>query len=580
MHRERDELSCDFLVIGSGGAGLMAALHAYDHDPRLRIIVVAKGLIGKSGCTRLVQGGFNAALDESDSVDLHFRDTLRGGQFINNQDLAWALASDAPAVIRKLETKIGCFFDRRPDGRIHQKAFAGQSFDRTVHRGDLTGIEIVNRLHDQLFARNITVIDEMRAVELIRDRTGERIAGALLLNQRSGVFTLARARVVLLCTGGGPRMYKFSAPSLEKVGDGYAMAYRTGADLVDMEMMQFHPTGILAGASRLSGMVLEEGLRGAGAWLLNVHGERFMERYDDVRMERSTRDIVARASYLEVMAGRGTENGGVYIEAAHLGAEFVAKTFPGMVRRCAEVGYDLTRGSVEVTPTAHFHMGGVRIDADCQTAIPGLLVAGEDAGGVHGANRLGGNGVADSCVFGARAGVTAAALCADFAVLEPDAAAADDAQAASVAPLQRERGANAFHIRDRVQTAMWEGCGLVRSGAGLRTVLATLDALEEEARETSVPAGRRWNLSWQQALDVRNLITSAQLTARAALHRTESRGSHARSDFPDKDDTQWLVNVHQSTSDPRTLWQEPVALSRVFPERAVTLATATTTAIR
>ncbi|MGH7661526.1 MAG: FAD-binding protein, partial [Vulcanimicrobiaceae bacterium] len=381
----------------------MAALHAYDVDPKLDIVVVAKGLVGKSGCTRLVQGGFNAALDPNDSVEKHFLDTVKGGAFLNNQDLAWALVADAPAIIRKLETKVGVFFDRRPDGTIHQKAFAGQSFDRTVHRGDLTGIEIVSRLHDQLFARQIALVDETRAVDLIPTQNGDGIAGALLLHQRNGAFTLVRARVILLATGGGPRMYKFSAPSIEKVGDGYAMAYRAGCDLVDMEMMQFHPTGILAGASRLSGMVLEEGLRGAGAYLLNAQGERFMKRYDPERMERSTRDVVSRSSYIEIMEGRGSPGGGVYIDASHLGADFIAKTFPGMVRRCAEVGYDLTRGPVEVTPTAHFHMGGVAIDDRCNTAIPGLLVAGEDAGGVHGANRLGGNGVAESCVFGARA---------------------------------------------------------------------------------------------------------------------------------------------------------------------------------
>jgi len=403
-----DELTCDFLIIGSGGAGLMAALHAYDLNPKLKIVVVAKGLVGKSGCTRLVQGGFNAALDPKDSVEKHFFDTIKGGGFLNNQDLAWALVSDAPEIIRKLETKVGVFFDRRPDGTIHQKAFAGQSFDRTVHRGDLTGIEIVSRLHDQLFARNIMLLDETRALELIPAQNGDGIAGALLLHQRTGAFTLARARTTLLATGGGPRMYKFSAPSIEKVGDGYAMAYRAGCDLVDMEMMQFHPTGILAGASRLSGMVLEEGLRGAGAYLLNANGERFMQRYDPERMERATRDVVSRSAYLEIMEGRGTPAGGVLIDASHLGADFVAKTFPGMVRRCAEVGYDLTRGPVEVTPTAHFHMGGVAIDDRCCTSKPGLLVAGEDAGGVHGANRLGGNGVAESCVFGARAGVTAA----------------------------------------------------------------------------------------------------------------------------------------------------------------------------
>ncbi|HKV71833.1 MAG TPA: FAD-binding protein [Gemmatimonadales bacterium] len=563
MTRDRSEFACDVLILGSGGAGLMAALHAYDTDPRLDIVVAAKGLIGKSGCTRLVQGGFNAALDPGDSPELHFRDTLAGGQFLNNQDLAWTLVSEAPDVIRKLETKVGCFFDRGEDGRIHQKAFAGQSFDRTVHRGDLTGIEIVSRLHDQLLARNIRVLDETRALELIHDRPGTRIAGALLLRQRDGAFVLGRARVTILATGGGPRMYTYSAPSLEKTGDGYAMAYRAGCDLIDMEMMQFHPTGLLAGASRLSGMVLEEGLRGAGAHMVNAQGERFMARYDPVRMERATRDLVARASYLEIMAGRGTAAGGVLLDASHLGAEFIARTFPGMLQRCAEVGYDLTTGAVEVTPTAHFHMGGVSIDVDCRTALAGLLVAGEDAGGVHGANRLGGNGVAESCVFGSRAGRAAAQVCAESTLSEPDEGEVEGALDAARAPLERGCGEDAFQIRDRLLHVMWEHAGLVRNEQGLTRALAAIGELEERAARAAVPNARRWNLAWQQALDVRNLLTAARLTATAALCRRESRGAHARSDFPERDDVHWLVNIHQAVG--RAPWTEPVRLTRLRP---------------
>src|SRR5579875_518635 len=564
-----ETLTCDVLILGSGGAGLMAALHAYDADPRLHIVLVAKGLVGKSGCTRLVQGGFNAVLHPADSVELHFRDTIRGGQFLNNQELAWELVTGAPRVIHELETKVGCFFDRGPDGCIHQKPFAGQSFDRTVHRGDLTGIEIVSRLHDQLFARGITFLDETRAVALVPAPAGDRIAGALLLDQRSGRFTLARAKVVVLATGGGPRMYKYSAPALEKTGDGYALAYRAGAVLIDMEMMQFHPTGLLAGASRLSGMVLEEGLRGAGGRLYNAQGERFMARYDPERLERSTRDVVARASYLEIMAGRGTPAGGVLLDVSHLGAEFVRRSFPGMVRRCAEVGYDLTRGPVEVTPTAHFHMGGVKIDRDCRCNLPGLLVAGEDAGGIHGANRLGGNGVADSTVFGARAGETAAALCAERPLAPIDLAAARAAQEAALRPLGRE-GENPFALRDALQTVMWERVGLVRDAAGLRAALEALGELAERAERTGVRGGPRWNLAWQQALDVQNLVLVARLTAAAALYREESRGSHYRSDFPARDDARWLVNVHQQRqASAERIWDEPVALTRLRPESEV-----------
>jgi succinate dehydrogenase flavoprotein subunit len=558
-----ETLRCDILILGSGGAGLMAALHAYDAAPSLHIVVASKGLIGKSGCTRLVQGGFNAALDPGDSPELHFRDTILGGQFLNDQELAWALVSEAPEIVRRLETKIGVFFDRREDGRIHQKAFAGQSFDRTVHRGDLTGIEIVSRLHDQLFARDIALLDETRAVDLIHDRPGGGIAGALLLRHATGEFILAQARVVVLATGGGPRMYTFSAPSLEKTGDGYAMAYRAGCDLIDMEMMQFHPTGLLAGASRLSGMVLEEGLRGAGAHLLNAQGERFMARYDPERMERATRDVVARASYLEIMAGRGTPAGGVLLDASHLGAEFVLRTFPGMARRCAEVGYDLARRPVEVTPTAHFHMGGVRIDPGCRTAMSGLLVAGEDSGGVHGANRLGGNGVAESCVFGTRAGLTAADLCAAGADAPLDEREAEEARRTATAPLGRGSGESAFAIRDALQRTMWLDAGLVRDEPGLRRALDAIGGLEDRLARAGAPAGVRANLAWQQVLDVRNLLTAARLTVAAALYRRESRGSHARRDFPERDDARWLVNIHQAAG--REPWTEPVRLPRLRP---------------
>ncbi|MDE2572783.1 MAG: FAD-binding protein, partial [bacterium] len=386
---------------------------------------------------------------------------------------------------------------------------------------------------------------------------------------RSGEFSQAQARVVLLATGGGPRMYTYSAPSLEKAGDGYAMAFRAGCDLIDMEMMQFHPTGILAGASRLSGMVLEEGLRGAGAYLRNASGERFMARYDPQRMERSTRDVVSRASYLEIMEGRGTEGGGVLLDASHLGAEFVAATFPGMVRRCAEVGYDLTRAPVEVTPTAHFHMGGVRIDEECRTAMPGLLVAGEDAGGVHGANRLGGNGVADSCVFGARAGLTAARLCGELAASLPDGGEAQEARRRALEPLQRAGGENPFAIRAAIQETMWQDVGLVRTEEGLRRALGRLDELRAGAERAGAPAERRWNLSWQQALDVRNLALVAELTARSALERRESRGSHARADYPARDDAHWLVNVHQRRDgESARVWHEPVRLTRLQPAAA------------
>ncbi|MEE8443560.1 MAG: FAD-binding protein [Dehalococcoidia bacterium] len=556
----------DVLILGGGGAGLFCALHAWDKDPSLRIAIASKGLVGQSGCTRMVQGGYNAVLDPNDSLDLHFLDTVKGGGFINNQELAWTLVSDAPKRIHDLE-RWGCFFDRRADGRIYQKPFAGQSFDRTVHRGDLTGIEIMSRLKDQLFRTDITLLDEYRGVELLTD-SGGGVVGALVLQTQTGEFLIVEAGAVVMATGGGATMYRISAPSLEKAGDGMAMAYRAGAAMQDMEMMQFHPTGLLAGESVLTGSVLEEGLRGAGGYLLNGLGERYMERYDPERMERSTRDLVSRAGYMEIMAGRGSANGGVFIDVSHLGAEFVELNFPGMCERVKEVGFDLAHGPVEVSPTAHFHMGGVRTDVDCFTGIPGLLVAGEDAGGVHGSNRLGGNGVAESTVYGARAGDAVVEYARRSHGGQPSQAQADEAMARATAPLGRQNGESIFSIRKEIEGVMWENVGLVRDGQGLQEALGKLQALEERAQQAAVPGFPEYNISWQEYLNVRNILTVASLIARSALERTESRGSHYRSDFPESRD-EWLKNIYMRGSDDGLLiWDEPVQFTRIHPNDA------------
>ncbi|HEX7248990.1 MAG TPA: FAD-binding protein, partial [Burkholderiales bacterium] len=380
----------DLLILGSGGAGLFAALHANKAAPDLRVTVAVKGLLGKCGCTRMVQGGYNVALAAGDSVERHFMDTIEGGQWLPDQELAWKLVTLAVERIHELENELGCFFDRNPDGTVHQKAFAGQTFDRTVHKGDLTGIEIINRLAEQVWAREIDRLEEHRAVELIKSKDQRSIAGVLFIDMRTGGFVFVRARAVLLATGGGPTMYRYHTPSGDKSCDGLAMALRAGLGLRDMEMVQFHPTGLLAGPrTRMTGTVLEEGLRGAGGYLLNGNNERFMSAYDP-RGERATRDIVSRAMFSEMRSGKTTPNGGLYISMSHLNPEKVRKLFPGMVKRCADCGFDLAGGLVEVVPTAHYMMGGVEFAPDCTTALGGLYVAGEDSGGVHGANRLGG----------------------------------------------------------------------------------------------------------------------------------------------------------------------------------------------
>ena len=295
-----ETVETDLLILGAGGAGLCAALHAADRSDALSVTIAVKGLLGRAGCTRMVQGGYNAVLTAPDSIEAHVLDTLRGGGWINDQALVWTLVTEAPGRVLELESRYGCFFDRTPEGHIHQKPFAGQTHDRTIHKGDLTGIEIMNRLTEQVWTRpGVRVLEEQRAVALLQDGAG-RVGGALLLDLREGRFTVAKSRATLLAMGGGPTMYRVFACSADKSADGIALALRAGATLRDMEMIQFHPTGLIVPNSLMTGALLEEGLRGAGGRLLNGRGERFMARHDPARMERSTRDLVARAAFLEV----------------------------------------------------------------------------------------------------------------------------------------------------------------------------------------------------------------------------------------------------------------------------------------
>lgn len=565
-------IKTDILILGSGGAGLFAALHAYDGNPRLKITLATKGLIGKSGCSRMVQGGLNVVLDERDSLEKHFKDTLKGGGFINNQELAWTLVSEAPKTVHELEVKVGCFFDRAENGKIHQKPFAGQSFDRTVHVADLTGIQIISRMTDQIFAREVTVFEETRGLDLLHSRNGERIVGAVLSNIRTGEIFVVNAKVTIVATGGSASMYKISAPSFDKTGDGMAMCFRAGAQFVDMEMVQFHPTGLVAGRSRLNGSLLEEGLRGSGARLYNGLGERFMERYDPERLERSTRDRVARSSFMEIMAGRGTENNAVYLDGSHLGAEFIEKKFPGMVERVKDIGKDLAREKVEVTPTAHYQMGGVGIDTNCRCNLKGLLVCGEDAGGTHGANRLGGNGICESTVYGRISGDVAAALASEEDVHPHWETEAESIRMRWLKPFLPGPGENVYEIRDEIETLMWEKAGLVRNGDKLKEAAGRLEELLIKIEGASVTDRYRaqYNMEWNNIIDVTNLITVCRMVVNSARCREESRGAHYRDDFPATDNKEWLKNIYQRKGDGYQLHltQKPVILNR-FPMEAI-----------
>jgi len=540
-HLHTETLQADILILGAGGAGLLAAMHAHEISPRLKIVIAVKGLLGQSGCTRMVQGGYNAVFHPDDSLQKHFTDTVKGGGYINHQELAWKLVEEAPRRIVELENRAGCMFDRNSDGTIHQKPFAGQSFDRTVHKGDLTGIEIMSNLRDYILEKDIQVLQETRGLDLL---SGDgRVHGALLLQTRTGALIAVQARATLLATGGGANMYRISSPSLEKAGDGMAMGFRAGATFVDMEMLQFHPTGLLVGSSIATGGLLEEGLRGAGARLFNGRGERYMERYDPEKMERATRDVISRSSYMEIIAGRGTANGGVYIDLSHLDHDFVRRSFPGMVERCRDYGFDLVHDRVEVSPSAHYQMGGVAIGVDCRTSLEGLFAAGEDAGGVHGANRLGGNGVADSIVYGGCAGDSMADFLAGRKLPPLFESMIRELGERWAAPLERAQGENVFELRRQLEDLMWEKVGVVRNGPDLEQGIAALSELRCRAENVKAGGAPASNPEWNEALNLLNLCVNGEMVARSARVRTESRGAHYRQDYP-RTDPAWLRNIY------------------------------------
>ncbi len=576
-----ERLKTDILILGSGGAGLFAGLHAHQANADLDITVASKGLLGKSGCTRMVQGGYNVALGKGDSVERHFMDTIDGGKWLPDQDLAWTLVTKAIERVQELENEIGCFFDRNPDGSLHGKAFAGQTFDRTVHKGDLTGIEIINRLMEQVWARPIRRLEEHRAVALIPAKEGSRshatvgtgqpkaqpISAVLFIDVRTGAFRLVEAKVVLLATGGGPTMYKYHTPSGDKSMDGLAMALRYGLALRDMEMVQFHPTGVLAGPhTRMTGTIIEEGLRGAGGYLLDGAKERFMFNYDP-RGERATRDLVSQSMYREMQAGRTTPNGGLYIAMGHLGPDKVAKQFKGMVERCADCGFDLAGGLVEVVPTAHYMMGGVVCKVDTSTGIDGLYVAGEDAGGVHGANRLGGNGVANSTVYGGISGETMAAdIKHGLGFREPDM----DMVAAEISRAEepfRQASGDTNKMRETLLDLMWDDVGIIRDQASMTRALGRLDELTDDLATTGVADGNRaFNLTWHDWLNLRSQLEISKVVTHAALKRENSRGAHYREDFKDPGDLATSrYTVVRQVNDRLETTDEPVKFTIVKP---------------
>jgi succinate dehydrogenase flavoprotein subunit len=546
-----DIIKADILIIGMGAAGQLAALYAYDANPDLKILITTKALRGKGGCSRMVQGGFNVVLNSADSYEKHLMDTLKGGQYINDQELAKTLVEEATPTIKEMENRFGCFFDRNADGTIHQKAFAGQSFDRTVHKGDLTGIEIISRFTEQVAKRGIPVLEECRAVDLLKDSSEQEVTGALLLDMRRGDFLAVEASATLVATGGGPTNYRFHAPGPEKSLDGLGMLYRAGVKLRDMEMVQFHPTGLIVPGSVVAGALLEEGLRGAGAYLFNGEGERYMLRYAPDVAERATRDVVSRCSYIEMTSGRACKEGGVHIAAGHLGAEFVEKNFPGMCERCRQFKYDLARNPVPVAPSAHYIMGGAAIDKDGRASLRRLFVAGEDSGGVHGGNRLGGNGICDSCVYGRQTGKALAEFLRKEKGKTPETmpGLAERLMKRYTVPLERTSGPRPFELRDRLRECNWNLVGVVRKEPDLSLAVETIEAIAQEAHTVRISGIRAYNMPWNYYIDLLNMIDVSRMTARAAQLRRESRAAHYRSDYPQQDDDNVVYNIYVKKGD-------------------------------
>ncbi len=561
----------DILILGTGGAGLFAALHAQQSAPDAKITIAVKGLLGKCGCTRMVQGGYNVALGTGDTVERHFMDTIKGGKWLPDQDMAWKLCEQAVVRVRELENEVGCFFDRNADGSLHHKAFAGQTADRTVHKGDLTGIEIINRLMEQVLSRPVERLQEHRAIGLIPTKDGAALSGVLFIDMRTGEFRFVRAKAVLMATGGGPTMYKYHTPSGDKTMDGLAMALRAGLPLRDMEMVQFHPTGLLAGDhTKMTGTVLEEGLRGAGGQLLNGADNRFMFDYD-AKGERATRDVVSRGIFAEMRKNNASPNGGVYISMAHLGPENVAKKFKGMVKRCADSGFDLAGGKVEVVPTAHYFMGGVVVDADTRTAMEGLYVAGEDAGGAHGSNRLGGNGVANSTVYGGVAGdVMGKDIAGVDALRDPDEAVLEAEIARALVPFS-QAPAHIHPLRKELMDAMWEDVGVMRTATGMQRGLKRVQEIGADLMGLGVDGTTRaFNLTWHDWLNMRSLCDVSTVITEAALARENSRGAHFREDFPEEGDLETsYFTVAKQAGDGLDVTREAVQFTIVKPGETI-----------
>ncbi|TME19364.1 MAG: FAD-binding protein [Chloroflexi bacterium] len=544
MDTAYETVETDVLVIGAGGAGLRGAIAAAESG--CRVTVICKSLLGKAH-TVMAEGGMAAALGNvagQDSWEAHFADTMKGGKLLNNWRMAEIHAQEAPDRVLELE-RWGAVFDRTHSGLIHQRPFGAHTYPRLAHIGDRTGLELIRTLQDRLVHRqNVDVHMEVTVARLFA--SAGRIVGALAYRRADGGLLLYRARAVLLATGGAGRIYRVTSNSWECTGDGTALAYEVGAELQDCEMVQFHPTGMVWPAG-VRGILVTEGVRGEGGVLRNKDGERFMERYDPERMELSSRDVVARAINSEVVAGRGTDHGGAYLDISHKSPDYIRRKLPSMYEQFLKLArVDITKGPMEVAPTIHYYMGGVRVDPETgATRVGGLFAAGEVTSGLHGANRLGGNSLTDLLVFGKRVGEAAAAHALQHgkagAPRSPEVA---EAIACLLGPLQRPEGESPYRLQAELQDLCSKYAPIIRDKPGLEEGLSRVADLAERSRTvgTGGPTGRVFNPGWHTAQDLRNMLVNAEALFRSALARKESRGAHTRSDYPNPDPSLATLN--------------------------------------
>jgi succinate dehydrogenase / fumarate reductase, flavoprotein subunit len=539
-----ETVDTDVLVLGAGGAGLRGAIAAAEAGAR--VLIVCKSLLGKAH-TVMAEGGVAAAMHNvayQDSWEVHFADTMKGGKLINDWRMAEIHAKESPDRVLELE-RWGAVFDRTWQGRIHQRPFGAHTYPRLAHIGDRTGLELIRTLQDRAVHTNgVEVHMEVTVFKLLK--AGGRIAGALAYRRADGTVFLYRCAALVLASGGTGRMYRVTSNSWESTGDGTALAYDAGAQLRDMEMVQFHPTGMVWPAG-VRGILVTEGVRGEGGVLRNKDGERFMERYDNERMELSSRDVVARAINTEVLAGRGTPHGGAFLDITHRKPEFIKSKLPSMYEQFLKLAnVDITKQPMEVAPTIHYAMGGVRVDAESgESTVPGLYAAGEVASGLHGANRLGGNSLSDLLVFGKRAGEAAAAAAkAQTTAAGIDQAEVDHAIADLMGPLDRPAGENPYRLQAEIQDVMTIHAPIVRDAPGLEAGLQKILELGARARTCGTGGSNTvaFNPGWHTAIDLRSMLVNAEALLRSALERKESRGAHARSDYSTTDDELTSVN--------------------------------------